>query len=158
MSGPRFRFTLGQLIAFVGSMAVLCSLLNTTYWPLTLAIAIVTPGFVLDRSHGGAGILGSMLAGILGFGGLGLAFYADSYFKRDASGLGHAGPGAWLTYIGLGGLIWGAIFGLCSWSVLFLLGLLNVLRPPKVESGGSAVRHGCGDRGLKSPRTGDPGW
>jgi hypothetical protein len=150
---PRLRFTLGQLIAFIGFMAVLCFLL-TTYWPMALAIAIVTPGFVLDRRQGGAGILGAMLAGILGFGGIGVALFAYFSFKGDASGLGHTGPGAWLTYLGLGGLVCGTIFGLCAWSVLFLLGLLNGRKPRHAESSsGSAVRDGCEDRGLKPPRT-----
>jgi hypothetical protein len=131
---PRFRFTLAQLIAFVGIVAVFCFLLTTTYWPMTLAIAIVTPGFVLDRRQGGAGILGAMLAGILGFSGLGVAVYAYFYSKGDAAALGHTGPGAWLTYLGLGGLVWGTIFGLCTWSVLFLLGLLSHRDSPHIES------------------------
>ena len=125
---PAFRYTLGQLVAFVAFAAVLCFLLATGNWPVALAIAIVTPGFLLDRRQGGAGILGAMLAGILGFSGLGAAFYLYTWTQGDRSGLGHASPGAWLTYIGLGGLVWGTVFGLCAWTALFLLGLLKPLK------------------------------
>jgi hypothetical protein len=153
---PPLRFTLGQLIAFVGATAVFCFFLTTRYWPIALAIAIVTPGFLLDRRRGGAGILGAMLAGFLGFSTIGLGFYVYFSFNGGASALGHTGPGAWLTFLGLAGLVCGTIFGLTTWSVLFLLGLVNVLKPPQVESRGSAIRHGRGDRVLTPPWTGLP--
>jgi hypothetical protein len=152
----RFRFTLRQLMVFIGFMAAICFFLTTTSWWIGLAIAIVTPGFILDRRQGGAGILGAMLAGALGFIAIGVALYAYSSFNGDASALGHTGPGAWLTGLGLGGLFCGTIFGLCTWSVLFLLGLLNRLKPPHAESRGSAFRHGRGDGGLEHPGTGRP--
>jgi hypothetical protein len=156
MQLPRLRFTLGQLIAFVGATAVFCFFLTTRYWLIAPAIAIVAPSFLLDRRKDGAGILGAMLAGILGFSGIGLGFYVYLSFGGDASALGQTGPGAWLTYVGLAGLVCGTIFGLSTWSVLFLLGLADVLKPPQVESRGSVIRHGRGDRGLTPSRTGLP--
>lgn len=156
MRSTRFRFTLGQLIAFIGLMAVFFFLLTTSHWPITLAIAIVTPGFVLDRRQGGAGILGAMLAGILGFSGVGAAFFAYYYVQGDASGLGHTGPGAWLTYFGLGGLAWGTIFGVCTWSVLLLLGLLKHRKMRHIESRPSTDRHRLGRPGQENPWTGGP--
>jgi hypothetical protein len=143
-------------MAFIGFMAAICFFLTTTYWPIGLAIAIVMPGFILDRRQGGAGILGAMLAGALGFSAIGAALYAYSSFNGDASGLGHTGPGAWLTVLGLGGLFVGTIFGLGGWSVLFLLSIPDRLKRPHVESRGSASRRGGADRGLEHPRTGGP--
>ena len=138
---PAFRYTLGQLAAFVAFAAVLCFLLTTGNWPVALAIAIVTPGFLMDRRQGGAGILGAMLAGILGFSGIGAAFYLYMWLTGDRSGLGHASPGAWLTYIGLGGLAWGTVFGLCAWAVLFLIGLMKPLKS-RGEPRGSSLPKG----------------
>jgi hypothetical protein len=157
----RLQFTIAHILAVVAISALMCFLLSAGLWPVIVVIAIVAPGFFLDRAKGGAGILGAMLAGILGFVGYGIACYVYLYSHGDASRL-DIRLGSLLTWLGLLGLACGAIFGLCAWPICLLAGRLNraVPRPvskpegSQLETRGPTVRYGYVDRGLQHPRAG----
>jgi hypothetical protein len=146
----RCQFTIGQLLALVGVSALFCYLLSAGLWPVIVAIAVVAPGFFLDRAKGGAGVLGAMIAGILGFVGFGIA----ASIIEGSSPRPEIGFGTVLTFLGLIGLAFGATFGFCAWLAFFLAGLLNRPKRAKVESSTPTVRYGPSDRGLPHPRSG----
>lgn len=59
---PRPQFTIRNLLALVAVCAVLLTLLRTPLGLVILAFMIALPGFLLERSRGGAGILGGALS------------------------------------------------------------------------------------------------
>lgn len=151
MQPPRFQFTIGQLLAVIGFLAVLCSLFTSFPWPIGFAVAITTPGYLLDRKRGHSGLFGSMLAGLIGFTIVGIGLYAYNSSNGNAGAFGPDGPGASVTGFGVWGLFWGTILGLGAWSVLSLHGFLKTL-----WSRGRVVPHGPGrgGRGLQHARAG----
>ena len=62
MNGPRFQFTIRQLIALIAICAVAFALLRTPFGFLIIAFAVVLPGFLLERARGGKGIIGGALS------------------------------------------------------------------------------------------------
>lgn len=152
MKRPRFRFTIGQLIAAVAACAVLFWLLRTPAWPLVIAIVPVLPGFAVDRARGGSGILGAMLAGVIMTTGCGFAFLA---YRHRAYGPFLAGDPPsilWVTlFLASMGLIWGALVG---FEVHMILRLVRAIRRYGMpgEPGGPIAR--VVDRGLPQSRSG----
>ncbi len=71
----RLRFTLGQHITLIAVLAVLFASLRTPFWPLILALGLILGGFAIDRSRGGLGIDGAMMAGVIGFPAIGVVIY-----------------------------------------------------------------------------------
>jgi hypothetical protein len=63
----RYRFAIGQLLKSIAILAVLFAVLRTPFWPLVLAIGLVLTGFTVDRTRGGHGINGGMIARGIGF-------------------------------------------------------------------------------------------
>ena len=84
MQPPRFQFTIRQLIATVGLIAVLCSLFTGFRWPIELAIASVPIGFLVERMRGESGVMGAMMAGMFGFGAFGPGELDGDAFKAVA--------------------------------------------------------------------------
>ncbi len=160
MKHPRLQFTIGQLVRLVAIAAFTCFMIREGFW-LVVAVSVgVAPGFVLDRAWGGSGILGSALAGLLGFGAFGVASF---FYQHLVTGVPGPDPsfGTVVTNMAGLGLLSGTLYGVCAWIVYALGGLIRRLRTPRptrpepdgVEPPRPSVRFGPpGDRGLAHPR------
>jgi hypothetical protein len=154
MQGPLFRFTLGQLIKLIAVLAMFFALLRTPAWPLILAIVPIIPGFALDWSKGGPGLLGSMLAGAIGGLGLGIVILVYSHlFDGSSSGVADL---FWLlggaAYLSLMGLAWGVCVGTWLFVIALLLGLRPGAKSSPVEPIARIIPHRFEDRGLQHPQ------
>jgi hypothetical protein len=152
---PRFRFTLGQLITFIAALAVLLALLRTPIGPMLLATGLVLGGFALDRARGRPGILGAMLAGLIGSLGLGAVILLEDLHDGRLM-FGGAAPLFILPAFGMVGLAFGLLVGFLALTILFLGGGSAQVAPP-TEPVGPITWRGFEDRGLPHPRSGaDP--
>ncbi|MGP0064615.1 MAG: hypothetical protein ACLQGP_13585 [Isosphaeraceae bacterium] len=136
MARFRLQFKLRQLIKLVALAAVIFALFRTFAGLFVLAIGLLLAGFVIDLARGGKGVLGSMLAGMLGFFGFGaVAFVYDRLFvgKPDDWIIS---PYALLLSLSLAGLILGVIFGICAWLLVILTSRLGHPYPRHRESCG----------------------
>ena len=59
---PRTRFTSRQLMGLILASAVFLGLIFSPLGPLAVAVAIILPGFVIERSRGGTGIIGGTVS------------------------------------------------------------------------------------------------
>jgi hypothetical protein len=152
--GPRYRFTIGQLIKLIAALAVLFTVLRTPFWPLVVGIGMILAGFARDRAKGGAGFFGAMVAGTIGFPCVGVAFYVclqllDQSHSFDFPGLVVLG-----FYGGVIGWAVGTVVGYWTWMIIDHFG--KVIRPRVGAQGRIApiVWRGFEDRGLQHPGTG----
>jgi hypothetical protein len=122
MARFRYQFTLRQLIKLVALAAACFGLLRTPAWPFLLAVALVLPGFAIDRARGDAGVLGSILASMIGFVGIGTTLFI--YYEwplRQWLSDGLPLLFLLLVYVGLLGLIWGFFVGVSAGLIVFLV-------------------------------------
>ena len=130
---PRFRFTLRQLIKLVAVSAVVFALIRTPAWPFILAFGLILPGFTIDRARGGRGILGATLAGMIGFVGTGMVFYAlDWWLSYPESNFNP--PFAFFVFLALMGLIWGLFVGLWARLIVSVAHQRTRSKPLQAES------------------------
>jgi hypothetical protein len=92
---PRFRFTIRQLIALIAICAVAFALLRTPFAFLVIALALVLPGFLIERARGGEGILGgaisaSLIVAFLGVLALGIAIAVSDRSHPRFNSIGDA--------------------------------------------------------------------
>ncbi len=155
MRPSRFRFTLAQLIKLIAVSAVAFATLRTPIWPMVLAIGPIMPGFAIDRSRGGPGILGAMLAGLVTFVVFGVALLAYDYCFERTIAYDSPAPFFILLAFAIGGLAYGSVAGCLAFGIMLLLG--QAVRPgpePLTESIGPIVWRGFEDRGLQHPHAG----
>lgn len=150
MERPRFQFTIGRLVQLVALAAFGSYLLRVGSWGLVVAWMVTLSGFVVDRTRGGSGILGSMIVGLLGGGMLGFADRVYWDLTRGPTWFGTS-PGTWVMECAIGGLGLGTIFGVGAWTIVTLGRRIGRLRAhwfsgPKPDHGDSqspAVRFGA---------------
>ena len=101
MAPPRFQFTLRHLMWLVAVSAVASALLTTLAAPLIVAIAMIVPGFVVERYRGGTGIIGGTISGCLITTGLVAAFCVLAYYSGNGSfaGLLSTFPSLYLLFV-----------------------------------------------------------
>ena len=154
MGLSKFQFSLRQLVKWVALCAVFFAMMRTLPWPIILATALVFPGFAIDRAGGGAGILGAVLAGVVEFIGIGLAFYVCTYLFFNPEGItgkdiynGLPPVFVSVVFLAVMGLAWGLMVGLWLWSIVFLTGRDVHSKPLRGEACGPIVW-----RGLDGPK------
>ncbi|MHB1560882.1 MAG: hypothetical protein ACYC61_25795 [Isosphaeraceae bacterium] len=141
MKRPCFQFTIGRLVQLVALAAFGSYLLRVGSWGLVVAWLVTLSGFVVDRTRGGSGILGSMIVGLLGGGMLGFADRVYWDLTRGPTG-SFISPGTVVMECAIGGLTTGTVFGVGAWAILSLGRLLGRLRTrwlpgPKPDHGDS---------------------
>ena len=101
MSPPRFQFTLRHLMWLVAVCAIASALLTTLAAPLVLAIAMIVPGFVIERIRGGTGIIGGTISGCMITTGLVAVFCVLAYYSGNGSfeGLLSTFPSLYLLFV-----------------------------------------------------------
>ncbi len=135
MRVPRFRFTIRHLISLIVLEAVVLALIRTPAWPFILAFGLILPGFTIDRARDGSGILGAMLAGMIGFAGTGMVFYAlDWWLSYPESNFNP--PFAFFYFLALMGLIWGLSVGLWARLIVSITQQRTRAEPLQAESCG----------------------
>ncbi len=127
MERPRFQFTIRRLVQLVVLAAVGCIFIRVGFWPLAVAWSVALPGFIIDRAHAGSGILGSMVAGLLSFTIFGFGSNLYSHLAWGGAG-SDLSAGAVVAASGIIGLLGGATFGVCAWTLLSLESLIGWLR------------------------------
>jgi len=132
----RYQFTLRQLIKLVALAAVCFAIFRTPAWPILVAVGLVLPGFAIDRARGGAGLLGAILAGMIGFVGIGITFFVYARLVRHQpyDDLPLLFPV--LVFFGLMGLIWGFFVGVWTGLIVFLIHRRSGPEPSQSESCG----------------------
>jgi hypothetical protein len=73
MQLPRIRFTIRQLLGLIVICAVAFASLRTPFGFVVVAFAFVAPGFLIERSRGGDGVIGGGVSASLIAGGLVMA-------------------------------------------------------------------------------------
>jgi hypothetical protein len=126
----RYQFTLRQLIKVVVLAALFFAMFRTPAWPFILAIGLVLPGFAIDRGRGGSGILGAILSGMLGFVGMGTAFYVTEWVLLHRQSNDLPAPFPFLAVLGLMGLAWGLLVGV--WAGL-VVSIVRRIRPEPLD-------------------------
>ena len=154
MKWPRFRLTLFQIMALVAICAVLLSTIPPAIWLLVPAILIVIPGFTIDRARGGPGIVGAMVAGVVGFLGFGIAILTYLCLFRGLKVFDSPAPFVMTLALGIAGLAWGAVVGFWAWMILGLMGKGVRSGPVEGESIGPIVWHGLDEPDLRHSRAG----
>ncbi len=100
MAPPRFQFTLRHLMWLVAVSAIASALLTTLAAPLVLAIAMIVPGFVIERIRGGTGIIGGTISGCMITTGLVAAFCVLAYSGNGSfAGLLSTFPSLYLLFV-----------------------------------------------------------
>src|SRR5437764_186268 len=112
MQPARSGFTLHKTIGLIVVCAVIIALLLTPGAPLTVAIGIVLPGFVIDRVRGRTGIVGGTISASFVWIGVGIAVYTYSSLRPDPALADYLGPPPLtLLLLGAAGVVWGALAG-----------------------------------------------
>jgi hypothetical protein len=149
MGLPNFQVSLRQSMKWVALCAGLFAMMRTPAWPMVLTTAPVVLGFAIDRARGGAGILGAVLAGIVEFVGIGLAFYVYTYFVFHPEGgtgkdISNGLPPVFVAVVFLAaiGVVWGLMVGPWLWLIVFLTGRDVRFGPLRGEAYGPIVWHG----------------
>jgi hypothetical protein len=151
---PLFRFRLGRMMSLIAVCALLLAAMPPRMWPVVPAILIVIPGFVIDRIRGGPGIVGSMVAGSIGFACFGVAVCAYLSLSRQWNVFETPGPLVMILALGIAGLAWGTVVGFWTWMILGLLGVGIRPGPMPKESVGPIVWRGLDEPGRSNARAG----
>jgi hypothetical protein len=149
-----FRFRLGRMMCLIAVFAVLLAAMPPRMWPVVPAILIVIPGFVIDRIRGGPGIVGSMVAGSIGFACFGVAVCAYLSVRRQWNVFETPGPLVMILALGIAGLAWGTVVGFWTWMILGLLGAGVRPGPVLEESVGPIVWRGLDEAAHPRSRAG----
>jgi hypothetical protein len=115
LAPSRFSLKLPQVVELIIACAVVAALLWTPGAPLVVAIAIVLPGFFIDRLRGSTGIIGGVISSsILGvvLGITQMEFPGQDLF----SDLVLAGPAVYFIFVI--SLIWGGLVSLTLYWVI----------------------------------------
>jgi hypothetical protein len=134
---PRFRFTIGQLVILVALSAVVFATLPMPLWPVIVAIGLVLAGFAIDRTRGGPGIYGAMIAGGMGFPLIALLAYVSLYVVFGGRPIALPELVVMICAAGIFGGAWGAILG--YWTFMLARFFRSVAR-----------RNSLADRPLRS--------
>lgn len=126
MARSRYQFRLHQLIKLVALTAIAFAILRSSGWPLILGVVLVIPGFAIDRARGGVGIVGSIVAGMVGCFGVGMVVFVREWLVSRPSSDGPMLTFGLLILLTLTGLIWGASFGVWAW---LIVNLAHSIRP-----------------------------
>src|SRR5579883_3255510 len=82
---PRFQLTPWQSMGLIIACALFVVLLLSPLGPLAVAIAIILPGFVIERTRGGTGIIGGTVSTILFVVGFAIAAGVGSIFAGPST-------------------------------------------------------------------------
>jgi hypothetical protein len=120
----RFQLTIGHLLGLIAVCAVLLVLLRTEIPLVALAFAIALPGFWVERSRGGSGILGGALS--TGFGAGALHAAGSPMFFPYAASFGDAVYQFFygLYFVTLAAFVCGALWSLVLWAIVAPLGAI----------------------------------
>lgn len=152
---PWFQFTLKQLCALIVALAIVFALLRAPFGPLLLAIGITLTGFAIDRTRGGSGFRGGILACVLVHLGVGLFQLANRQFifaDPSVDGLVRILRG--LSFYVFVGSIWGIAVSVPAWMIVSVNQSWRGPEAETDESFESTDSSGLEDPALPHPRTG----